>query len=145
MTLLPISLTMASVAALINIWLGARVGKVRSKEKIFVGDGGNEAVIRRMRAQANYIENTSFVLILILLVELASGSTIWLWAAGGIYMVGRVAHAFGMDGVMKARFAGTLITMLTQLGLAIAALAILWLTPAGVTLTEVETVTTTQQ
>lgn len=145
MIILPISLTMAAAAALINIWLGVRVGRVRSAEKVFVGDGGNEAVIRRMRAQANYIENTLFVLFLIFLVELASGSTIWLWAAGGIYLVGRVAHAFGMDGVMKARFAGTVITMLTQLGLAIAALAILWLTPTGVTLTEVETIATAPQ
>lgn len=145
MILLPISLTMAAAAALLNIWLGVRVGRVRTKEKVFVGDGGNEAVIRRMRAQANYIENTPFVLILIVLVELASGSTIWLWAAGGIYLVGRVAHAFGMDGAMKARFAGTIVTMLTLLGLAIAALALLWLTPTGVTLTEVDTVTTAPQ
>lgn len=129
MTILPISMTMAAIAALVNIWLMIRVGRVRSREKISVGDGGNEAVIRRMRAHSNYIESTAFVLILLLLVELAVGPAGWLWAVGGSYFVGRIAHAFGMDGVAPARAAGTIITFLIQLGLAGTAIAIVYLTP----------------
>lgn len=137
MTILPISLTFAAIAALINIWLSIRVGQVRTREKVMVGDGGNEAVIRRMRAHSNYIESTAFVLVLLLLVELAAGASIWLWVAGGVYFAGRIAHAIGMDGQMQARFAGTLITLLTQLGLAIAAIAIVYLTPTTTASTEV--------
>lgn len=137
MLILPISLTMAAAAAIINLWLAIRVGRVRSQEKVFVGDGGNDRVIRRMRAHSNYVENTAFVLILIALIELATGQSTWLWLAGGIYLGGRIAHAFGMEGVMWARFGGTMITILTQLGLAIAALAVVWLTPAEITITEV--------
>jgi hypothetical protein len=129
MTILPISLTLAAVAALINLWLMIRVGRVRSKENVMVGDGGNEAVIRRMRAHSNYIESTAFVMLLIILIEMALGSATWLWAVGGVYFTGRIAHAIGMDGPIGARFAGTLITLLTQLGLAIAAIATVWLTP----------------
>jgi uncharacterized membrane protein YecN with MAPEG domain len=129
MTILPISMTMAAIAALINLWLMIRVGRVRTAEKVMVGDGGNEAVIRRMRAHSNYIESTAFVLILLLLVELAVGPATWLWAIGGVYFVGRIAHAIGMDGPIKARFAGTMITLLTQLGLAVTAIAIIYLTP----------------
>ena len=129
MTILPISLTLAAVAALINLWLMIRVGRVRSKENVMVGDGGNDAVIRRMRAHSNYIESTAFVLILIVLIELAVGPATWLWAVGGVYFAGRIAHAIGMDGPLNARFVGTLITLLTQLGLAIAAIATVWLTP----------------
>jgi uncharacterized protein len=129
MTILPISMTMASIAALINLWLMIRVGRVRTKEKVMVGDGGNEAVIRRMRAHSNYIESTAFVLILLLLVELAVGPATWLWVVGGVYFLGRIAHAMGMDGTMNARFAGTMITLLTQLGLAGTAIAIVYLTP----------------
>jgi uncharacterized protein len=129
MTILPISMTMAAIAALINLWLMIRVGKVRTREKVMVGDGGNDAVIRRMRAHSNYIESTAFVLILLLLVELAVGPAGWLWAIGGVYFIGRIAHAIGMDGPMPARFAGTLITLLTQLGLAGTAIAIVYLTP----------------
>ena len=129
MTILPISMTMAAIAALINLWLMIRVGQVRTREKVSVGDGGNEAVIRRMRAHSNYVESTAFVLILLLLVELAVGPVGWLWAVGGVYFLGRIAHAIGMDGVMYARPAGTLITLLTQLGLAGTAIAIVYLTP----------------
>lgn len=133
MTILPISMTFAAVAALINLWLMIRCGRVRTKEQVMVGDGGNEAVIRRMRAHSNYIESTAFVLVLLVLIELAVGPATWLWAVGGVYFAGRIAHAIGMDGVMNARFAGTLITLLTQLGLAITAIVIVWTTPIEVT------------
>ena len=63
MLMLPISLTIAAGAALLNLWLATRVGCVRGQEKVSIGDGGNDRLIRRMRAQANYVENTPFVLI----------------------------------------------------------------------------------
>lgn len=138
MIILPISLTIAAGAALLNLWLSMRVGRVRTKEKVFVGDGGNELVTRRMRAHSNFVENTAFVLILLALVELGMGSSMWLWGAGALYLVGRILHALGMDGMMWGRMAGTAITMLTQLGLAIAALTIVYLTPTSITMTEVE-------
>ena len=142
MIILPVSLTIAAGAALLNLWLSVRVGRVRTKEKIFVGDGGNELVTRRMRAHSNYVENTAFVLILLALVELGLGSSLWLWAAGALYLVGRILHALGMDGMMWGRMVGTIITMLTQLGLAIVALAAVYLTPVSFSSTTVsETVT----
>ena len=141
MIILPISLTIAAGAALLNLWLSMRVGRVRTKEKIFVGDGGNELVTRRMRAHSNFVENTAFVLILLALVELGLGSSLWLWGVGALYLVGRILHALGMDGMMWGRMAGTIITMLTQLGLALGALAIVYLTPMGVTTTAIEETT----
>ena len=53
---LPLTLTMAAAAGLINIWLAIRIGQVRTSQKVSVGDGGNEFVIRRMRAQANFVD-----------------------------------------------------------------------------------------
>lgn len=116
--ILPISLTAAAAAAFINVWLGFRVGQVRTSEKVSVGDGGNERVIRRMRAHANFAEFTPFVLILIVLLELATGSSMWLWIVMALYMIARIAHAFGMDGAMPARQIGVIVTMLTLVGLA---------------------------
>ena len=141
MIILPISLTIAAGAALLNLWLSIRVGRVRTKEKVFVGDGGNELVTRRMRAHSNFVENTAFVLILLALVELGLGSAMWLWGVGALYLVGRILHAVGMDGMMWGRMVGTIITMLTQLGLALGALAIVYLTPVSVTTTEIEETT----
>ena len=138
MIILPISLTIAAGAALLNLWLSIRVGRVRTKEKVFIGDGGNDLLTRRMRAHANFVENTTFVLILLALVELGIGSSLWLWGVGALYLFGRILHALGMDGMMWGRMVGTIITMLTQLGLALGALAIVYLTPTSITTTEIE-------
>lgn len=131
MMILPISLTIAAGAALLNLWLMMRVGRVRGQEKVSIGDGGNERVIRRMRAHSNFIENTAFVLILLALVELGIGPSTWLWAVGALYLVGRIVHAIGMDGMKWGRMAGTIITMITQLGLAGFALFIVYANPMG--------------
>lgn len=139
MIILPISLTIAAGAALLNLWLTVRVGRVRGTEKVSIGDGGSEPLIRRMRAHSNFVENTAFVLILLALVELGMGSSIWLWAVGALYLVGRILHALGMDGMMWGRMAGTIITMLTQLGLAGTALFIVYATPVSFSSQAVET------
>ncbi|WP_339822882.1 MAPEG family protein [uncultured Parasphingorhabdus sp.] len=128
--ILPITLTVAGAAALINIWLMIRVGQVRSSEKVSIGDGGNENVIRRMRAHSNYIESAPFVVLLVAAIELASTtSPTWLWIVSGVYLLGRVAHGVGMDDGKfgKGRMIGTLITMLTLLGLGIYAITIPYL------------------
>ena len=124
--ILPITLTIAGAAALLNILLGWRVGQRRMSEKVSIGDGGNERVVCRMRAHANFAEYTPFVLILIGLIELAAGSEIWLWAVGALYILARIAHAFGMDrpAPNPFRMAGIMITMLTLLGLGLYAVAL---------------------
>ena len=121
--LLPTTLCLAAAAAIINLWLAIRCGQVRTKEKINIGTGGSDLMERRMRAQLNFVENTPWVLILIGGLELAGKGASWLAIVGGIYMLGRVAHGLGMDGTgFKAgRGIGTVTSMLTQLGLAIAA------------------------
>ncbi|RYD55159.1 MAG: MAPEG family protein [Sphingomonadales bacterium] len=119
MILLPVTLTTAAAAALLNFWLGLRVGQVRASEKISVGDGGNLRLIARMRAQLNFAEYTPIVLILLGLVELARGESLYLWGVALIYVVGRVLHAFGMDGFTAGRAIGTATTMLTMIGLAV--------------------------
>ena len=128
--ILPITLTVAGAAALINIWLMIRVGQVRGSEKVSIGDGGNEKVIRRMRAHSNYIESAPFVVLLVAAIELASTtSPTWLWIVSGLYLLGRVAHGVGMDNGKfgKGRMVGTIITMLTLLGLGVYSIAIPYL------------------
>jgi uncharacterized protein len=117
---LPITLTMAAGAALVNIWLMVRCGQARGKGKVSIGDGGDEFLIRRMRAHANFVESTPFVLILIAALEATKGSPNWLWYVGIAFIFGRLAHGLGMDGgtFEKGRMVGTLITMLSLIGLA---------------------------
>jgi hypothetical protein len=123
MTMLPVTLAAAAAAAVLNIWLGIRIGALRTALGISVGDGGSEALQRRMRAQLNYVENTAFVLILIAALELSGKGSSWLAYVAAAYFLARVAHAFGMDGgkAQLGRMVGTLLTMLVQLGLAVVA------------------------
>jgi uncharacterized membrane protein YecN with MAPEG domain len=133
---LPITLTMTGAATLINIWIARRVGQVRVAHKVSVGDGGNEALARRMRAHANFAEYTPFFLILVGLIELARGSQLWLWGVGALYIAGRILHIFGMEGRTRLRMIGILVTLVVLLGLALFALAIPYLErgkPAGIT------------
>src|SRR3546814_2579011 len=91
-----------------------------------------------MRAHSYFIVNTALVQILLVLGELVLGSSIWLWSAGALYLVGRILHTIGMDGRMWGRMAGAIITMLTQIGLAITALTAVYTTPTGIVATEVQ-------
>lgn len=118
-----ITLLAAATAALINIWLAARCGAMRGKEKILHGDGGNPAMIRRMRAQANFVEYTPFALILIAALELTGHAGYPLALSALAFMLGRILHAVGMDGEgpTKPRMIGMLLTLPIMLGWAIAA------------------------
>lgn len=117
---LPTTLALAAAAAITNIWLSIRIGALRQKHKVSVGDGGNEAIQRRMRAQLNFAENTFLVLVLVAAIELSGYGSWWLPLVAFAYAVGRILHGLGMDvGTLQwGRMVGTLVTMLTQLGLA---------------------------
>lgn len=119
-----VTLVLAAAAALVNLWLSLRVGQVRGRHKVSIGDGGNDAVIRRMRAHANFAENAPLIVVLVLALELARGASPWLWAAAALFVVARVLHALGMDGWSAGRTAGTATTLALQLALAGWALAI---------------------
>ena len=124
--ILPVTLTAAAAAAIINLWLAIRVGQMRGATKTIHGDDAGGPLTRRMRAQLNFVENTPFVLVLIAAIELTGKGDPWLAWVAAIYMLGRVAHGFGMDGegTTKPRMIGTLVTMLTLLGLAVVAVLI---------------------
>ena len=118
------ALVLTAACALLNLWLSFRVGQVRGQEKVSIGDGGNERVIRRMRAHANFTENAWAVVALVLVIELSVGPSAWLWVAAGLFVLGRIGHGLGMDGWYLGRSGGTGITMVVQLALAIWAIAI---------------------
>lgn len=95
--ILQTTLCLAAAAAFINFWLASRIGRLRHRAKVLHGDGGNAILMQRMRAQANFIENTPFLLILVAAIEMTGKGGSWLALAGSIYMAARVIHAFGMD------------------------------------------------
>ncbi len=124
--LLTTTLCLAGAAAIINFWLTWRIGQVRRAAKVSIGDGGNDLLARRMRAQLNFAENVPFALILIGLIELAGKGGAWLGPVGAAYMIGRVLHGLGMDGSALGwgRTVGTATSFLIQIGLAVAAVLV---------------------
>lgn len=119
------TLCLAAACAVINIWLVTRIGRLRQAHGISVGDGGNDLLARRMRAQLNFVENTPWVLALVAGIELAGQGGVGLPIVSAVYVLARVAHPFGMDGkVGAARTVGAVVTTIIQLALAIWAVTI---------------------
>ncbi|MEN2786316.1 MAPEG family protein [Sphingomonas qilianensis] len=133
---LPITLATTGGAAIIALWLGMRVGQIRRAAQVSIGDGGNTALIARMRAQSNYVEYAPFIVALIAVLEFTTGSSTWLWGAAILFLIARVVHPLGMDGMKGGRMAGTLITFLLLLGLGGYAIALPlidhYATPGGI-------------
>lgn len=130
--ILPITLTIAGAAAILHVWLSLRVSTLRRPLKIGVGDGGNEVLLRRMRAHGNFAENMPIFLVLLGFVELAVGRSVWLWAAGIVFVLARIAHAFGMDrpGANILRVAGISLSWLVLLGLGAVAIYLAYTSPS---------------
>jgi uncharacterized membrane protein YecN with MAPEG domain len=95
--ILPVTLTIAAATAVVNLWLALRIASMRVKDNVLLGDGGLPLMQSRMRAHSNFTEYAPFILILLGLIELAGGSPTWLWVAGVIFVIARIAHAIGMD------------------------------------------------
>jgi uncharacterized protein len=103
---LPISLTFAGAFALLNLWLAYRCVQIRVDGPGGVGDLGIPALRARMRAHANFVEYTPFVLILMALLEYAGASVKALGGTGIAYFLARILHAVGIE---RPRFTMQLI------------------------------------
>jgi uncharacterized protein len=129
--ILPITLTIAGAAAILHVWLSLRVSRLRRPLQIGVGDGGNEVLMRRMRAHGNFAENTPIFLVLTGFLELATGGNLWLWGAAILFILARLLHAFGMDrpGANPMRVIGIGASWLILLGLGAYAIFIAYQAP----------------
>ena len=114
-----VTMVTTGVLALVLLFLAGYVIAGRVKFKIDLGDGGNEAMRQRIRAQANFVEYVPMALILMMLVETASIGPRWLIIAlGATLVVARISHAQGIlskPGQSAGRFVGTNLTGLVLL------------------------------
>ncbi|MEJ8631072.1 MAPEG family protein [Sphingomonas sp. I4] len=94
--ILPVTLSIAAAAALVNLWLALRIVVGRVRGKVMIGDGGDSRLGAGMRAQANFVEYAPFVLILMGLVELAGArpSGCGCWAVRSSWR--EIGHGWGM-------------------------------------------------
>jgi hypothetical protein len=86
----------AALLAPVFLWLSARVIGQRRRARVAIGTGGDAALERAVRAQANFVEYTPFALLLMALAE-AGGAPGWLLhPMGAALLAGRVAHGWGI-------------------------------------------------
>ncbi len=119
--MLPFTSFIAALLALMLIWLAVHVIRGRLKYKTGLGDGGEEELLRRRSAQANFCEYVPLALILMALAELQAAALYYLLMMGLLLFLGRVSHAASLlsrepagKGI-KARQAGMVMTFLSLL------------------------------
>ena len=108
----------AGLAGLLLLILSFRVVRLRQRLRVDLGDAGQPPLTQAIRAQANFIEYTPLVLLLILLLELAGSSRALLHGLGIVIVAGRIAHAYGLStnpGLSAGRLVGIICTWLALL------------------------------
>jgi uncharacterized membrane protein YecN with MAPEG domain len=113
----------ASILGLIFAVLSAWVIAGRFKLQILHGDGGVDAMNRRMRAHGNFAEYVPLTLLLLGLLEASGGSRTIVRVLLIVLTVARAIHPFGMmappNSVQQYAFRATsVIATLTILGVA---------------------------
>lgn len=110
---LEVTLIFAAIFGVLHVIFTMRVGGYRMKSKIDTGDGGDKQLLKLMRGHGNFVENVPMGLILLLLNELNGLSNTGLWALGGVFLFGRLAHyiQFTAGGPFILRPLGMISTM----------------------------------
>ncbi|UOA10061.1 MAPEG family protein [Methylobacter sp. S3L5C] len=120
----------ASLLALLIVRLSLSVIKLRRKNRIIIGDGGNEELQLAIRTQANALEYIPITLLLLLALELNGAPKILIHILGATLIIGRIIHAIGLPAKnLRKRVLGMQITIYLLIALAI--LNILFLVFSG--------------
>ena len=123
-----ITLFYAALLALVLLGLSIRIVMLRRQHRVGIGVGEVRALECAVRAHGNFCEYVPIALILLLLLDLAPAVGDWVvHALGAMLLIGRIAHAIGLNrsaGTSSGRFIGTLLTWLMLL---FSALYGLWL------------------
>lgn len=109
--IIPVSIFYIGLNALITLILAILVVKARVQTKTIIGDGGDEIMIRAMRAHGNNVEYVPLSLIVIAAVEMSAGPVWFIHVLGAGLTIARVAHAAGMHqttGSSLGRLVGTI-------------------------------------
>ena len=130
----PITAFYASLLGLCYLYLSGLVISVRRRERISLGDGGNEDLKRVSRAHANFSEYVPLTLIMIVCLEI-NGAYQWpVHLCAGLLLFGRILHAYGLrkhEGASWQRFTGMIFTFLAMLLSACANLFVIHYTVTG--------------
>lgn len=94
------------------------VGMYRAKSGIYLGHDNDETMLRRMRAQANFVETVPLALILLVTMEFSGAGTTLLHSLCSVLVIGRIAHYLQLSGILQPmllRAGGMLLTIAVYL------------------------------
>lgn len=117
-----ITMLYAGLCTMLVIFLAVRVAQWRMRHRIGLGHGGDNHLAMRVRAHANAIENLPLALILLGGMELNGYPDPWIHGFGGVLLVSRLGHAWGLShsgGASKGRMFGSIFTWLLMLTMAV--------------------------
>ena len=115
-----------SALALWVIWLGASVSIVRAKTGISILHGEDMALAEKIRKHANFTEVVPLALILMAIVELNGASSTWIHSIGGLLLISRMVHPFGIQHDNPSNLLRGLGSGGTTLAMLIAIVFIVW-------------------
>ncbi len=118
--MLPLTTMVAALAAVALVALSISVSLRRMKVGVHIGFGEDTLLMRRIRAQGNFIEYVPLALILLALAEYRQAPQAVLWTVAVLLVAGRCLHFAGiMTGSTLLRapgMAGTYAALLVASG-----------------------------
>ena len=107
--------------AILNVILANNVSTLRRRHKISIGLGESKELTLANRIHGNNAEFVPLAIVMMLLAELNGGSPVLLHVYGGLLLVARVLHAFGMPkrAPNPFRVVGTALTWFLIVGISV--------------------------
>ena len=87
-----ISLFFGALLALIQVPMTLAVGLRRRALRVSFLDGGDDALLRRIRAHANFTETVPIAILSMAAAEVFGVADLVLWVGGSILLFGRLVH-----------------------------------------------------
>ena len=122
---LPLTPIYAALCALVFLWLSWHVIAYRRANRISLGDTGDKALLKRMRAQANAAEYMPIALILLALTEASGAPALAVHTLGLALLTGRILHPLGFAATPQKFILRQIGTILTLAMIALSALGLL--------------------
>jgi len=95
----PLGAAMIHAALLMFMVIGLAILVIRQRRRasVGIGDGGDKALGRAIRAHGNFTEYAPFAIGAYVLLALGGASAALIHTLGVVFLVGRVAHAAGLS------------------------------------------------
>ena len=123
--IVPITALYAALMVAVLVCLTTRIGLLRAKTGISILDGGNTHLAVEIRRHGNFAEHVPLLIVLMAIVELNGGNSLFLHVIGVVLVICRIAHPLGLhhDRVQTPlRLIGAVGTSLSTVALGVMAL-----------------------